>query len=72
MLLEKNQNNLFEYAISETIEDVREASESAYYTTNFSDVISRVLREKNDKRYVFVGVPCYCKSLNLIRKNILK
>ena len=64
----KSDNKLFDYAISETIAEVREASESAYYTTNFSEVISKILREKNDKKYVFVGVPCYCKSINLLRQ----
>ena len=60
-------NELFEYGISTTVADIKSASQSAYYTTNFSSVLNQVVNEKNDKKYAFVGVPCYCKSISSMK-----
>lgn len=72
-VVRKNDSNeLFEYGISTTIEEIKSASQSAYYTTNFSSVLNKVIRENNDKKYAFVGVPCYCKSIASMKINYPK
>lgn len=62
----KDSNKLFEYTIGTSKEDIFSSSHSAYYTNNFSDVMNNILNEKNDKKYAFIGVPCYCKSIRLL------
>ena len=72
-VVRKNDSNeLFEYGISTTIKEIKSASQSAYYTTNFSSVLNKVIRENNDKKYAFVGVPCYCKSIASMKINYPK
>lgn len=63
---------LFEYGISTTVDEIKSASQSAYYTTNFSTVLNKVIKEDNDKKYAFVGVPCYCKSVASMKQNYPK
>lgn len=62
----KDNNKLFEYTIGTTKEDIFNGSHSAYYTNNFSDVMNNILNEKDNKKYAFIGVPCYCKSIRLL------
>jgi coenzyme F420 hydrogenase subunit beta len=62
----KDSNKLFEYTIGTTKEDIFNGSHSAYYTNNFSVVMNTILNEKDDKKYAFIGVPCYCKSIRLL------
>ena len=62
----KDSNKLFEYTIARTKEDIFNGSHSAYYTNNFSAIMNTILNEKDDKKYAFIGVPCYCKSIRLL------
>ena len=62
----KDNNQLFEYTIGTSKEDIFNGSHSAYYTNNFSGVMNTIMNEKNDKKYAFIGVPCYCKSMRLL------
>ena len=72
-VVRKNDSNeLFEYGISTTTEEIKSASQSAYYTTNFSSVLNQVIKEGDDKKYAFVGVPCYCKSVASMKINYPK
>lgn len=61
-----NNNTLFEYTIGTTKEDIFNGSHSAYYTNNFAKVMNKILNEKTNKKYAFIGVPCYCKSIRLL------
>lgn len=64
---ETESKALFRYDIAKTVEDVYGGSQSAYYTVNFAEVMSRIKRENNtEARYAFVGVPCYCKAVRLL------
>lgn len=58
---------LFEYGISNSIEDLKKGAKSRYYPVEFS----RVLREvrKSQKKYAFVGVPCFVKAVRLLCEN---
>lgn len=59
----KDNSKLFDYGISTSSEEVLEASQSAYYPVNFSEILMRIMKENNNKKYAFVGVPCFCKSI---------
>ncbi|MCF8009646.1 MAG: Coenzyme F420 hydrogenase/dehydrogenase, beta subunit C-terminal domain [Halanaerobiales bacterium] len=63
---------LFEYKISNDIEEIQEGSKSRYYPIEMSKVLEYV-REKKYK-YLFIGIPCFIKSLRLLQKqdSILK
>lgn len=61
-----NSETLFEYSIGYTKEDIYNGSQSAYYTTNFSEVINKLLNNNDNKKYAFIGVPCYCKAIRLL------
>jgi len=60
------QNGLFGYKVSETVGAVQENSKSKYYPVHFDEVLQKI-KTKN-KRYAFVGVPCFVKSLRLLMK----
>lgn len=59
----KDNSELFEYGVSRSVEDILQASQSAYYPVNFAEILEHVLNEKVNQRYAFVGVPCFCKSI---------
>lgn len=70
------QGELFAYRISETIEEIQANAKSRYYPVHFDDVIKQVMN--SDKKYAFVGVPCFIKAVRLlalsdptIQKNIV-
>ena len=62
----KNSKTLFEYDIGYSEEDILNGSHSAYYTNNFSSIMNKILKNNDDKKYAFIGVPCYCKSMRLL------
>ncbi len=65
---EKNPNCLFKYDISYNIQEIQAASQSAYYTVNFSEVLNKVINDDSKKTYAFVGIPCYCKAIRAMSK----
>lgn len=63
-----NPRKLFQFAVLDSVEAVRNASRSCYYPVEMSVVIHEVLREEG--RYVITGLPCFLKALRLaMRKN---
>ena len=70
------RGELFSYRISETIEEIQANAKSRYYPVHFDGVIKKVMN--SDKKYAFVGVPCFIKAVRLlalsditIQKNIV-
>lgn len=57
---------LFKYDIARSVEEVYAGSQSAYYPNNYADVLQSIKEEKEDKKYMFIGIPCYCKSIRLL------
>lgn len=52
---------LFEYAVSETIDECERGAKTRYYPVEASNVISFV--RDNPGKYAFVGIPCYIKMI---------
>ena len=63
---EKSGGNgqLFEYAVSENLEQLYERAKSRYHAVCFADVATAI--RGNGKRYAFVGVPCFVKAMRLV------
>ena len=57
-------NNLFEYTVSKTIQDIKSGSKSKYYPVEMSKVLKFV--RDNPAKYAIVGVPCFIKSIRLL------
>ena len=55
------ERQLFHYAISHTLDEVRAGAKSRYYPVEMSSVLSEVRRSTG--RYAFVGVPCFVKAV---------
>lgn len=58
---------LFEFAISETLEQLAKGAKSRYYPVEVSEVVN-LLRQKPG-RYAFVGIPCFVKAMRLLSKH---
>jgi len=58
---------LFEYGVSNTVEDLKKGAKSRYYPVEFSGVLREV--RKSQKKYAFVGVPCFVKAVRLLCEN---
>lgn len=59
------QNNLFEYRVSRTVDEILQNRGSKYYASHFADVLETVRHDKG--KYVFVGVPCFVNAIDLLR-----
>lgn len=73
--LKENANNqelLFSYAISSTVNEVLEGAKTKYYPGELSSIYKRILNESDDKKYAVVGVPCFIKASRLLAKSIPK
>lgn len=55
---------IFEYGVSTTIDEIIDGAKSKYYPVHFDKVIKKI--KGNGRRYAFVGVPCFVKSIRLI------
>ncbi|WP_224279013.1 Coenzyme F420 hydrogenase/dehydrogenase, beta subunit C-terminal domain [Nocardioides lacusdianchii] len=51
---------LFEYVVSETLEEVEERRKSQYYSTSMDQALLSV--RGNGRRYAIVGVPCFISA----------
>ena len=60
-LNKKNNPAFYEYAISKDISAIKDGSQSRYHVVEMSNILK--LLEKDEGKFVFVGVPCMCKSL---------
>jgi len=58
-----NPQKLFQFAVLDSVEAVRNASRSCYYPVEMSEVIREVLIQEG--RYVITGLPCFLKGLRL-------
>ena len=61
----ENKTALFEYTISNTIEEIREGKKSRYYPVEMSKVLDKI--RGDSKRYAVVGLPCFIKGLRLLK-----
>lgn len=59
-----SESRLFEYSVSESLEQLYEKTKSRYYTVCFSDVVLKL--RGNGRRYLFIGVPCFVKAMRLL------
>lgn len=53
------------YAISRSIAEIREAAGTRYHATHMADVLREI--SQVDARYLFIGVPCYCKAVRRLQ-----
>ena len=63
-----NDGILFDYSISNTIEEVQSGSKSRYYPVKIDEVINQIKAATN-KKYAIVGLPCVIKAVRLIMLN---
>lgn len=55
---------LFAYQVSTCLEEIRAGAKTRYYPIEMSEVMHFI--RANPGRYVFVGLPCYIKSVRLL------
>lgn len=61
------EGRFFRYRISRTVEQVSEGAKSRYYPVEMSEVLAEIAATPG--RYAVVGVPCFIKAVNLLRRN---
>src|SRR5206468_11182672 len=57
---------LFAYRISRSLDELSAGAKSRYYPVELSQVL-REIRERPG-RYAIVGIPCFIKAINLLRR----
>lgn len=60
----EDDTRIFQFQLSTTIEDIRNAAKSRYYPVEMSQVL-KFIRE-HPGRYAIVGVPCFIKAVRLL------
>lgn len=63
---DQGENNLFDYDLSKNKEEILARAKSRYYHVSFANMRDLLLSNQLDGNYVFVGVPCYIKSMRLL------
>lgn len=58
------ENVLFEYKISNNLEELNYGSKSKYYPIEMSKIINEILL--SEKKYAIIGIPCFIKSIRLL------
>lgn len=58
--------NFFHFSISRTAEQISQGAKSRYYPTELSNVLQIIKKEPG--RYAVVGVPCFIKAIQLLRR----
>ena len=61
--LNNGKKPLFEMAILDNIEEVRESAGSYYYPVEISGALRHILSDKEEHRYAVVGLPCVLHGL---------
>jgi coenzyme F420 hydrogenase subunit beta len=61
------EGGLFSYAVSTTPEDLRRSAKSRYYPVQAADAIAHM--QGAPGRFLFIGLPCFVKSVRLIMRN---
>jgi coenzyme F420 hydrogenase subunit beta len=57
------KDKLFEYAIFNSLEDIRKSSRSCYYPVELSTIVRKIISENG--RFAIIGLPCFIKGLRL-------
>jgi coenzyme F420-reducing hydrogenase beta subunit len=57
---------LFDYRISRSVAELREGAKSRYYPIEMSSALREI--EAVPGRYAVIGVPCFIKAINLLRR----
>ena len=57
-------NDIFSYKVSHSIAEMRENAKSKYYPTSFDQALEHI--KNSNKKYAFVGIPCYIKAARLL------
>lgn len=60
-------DNLFEYHIVSSIEEISRGSKAAYYPVSMQNVLRQI--RKTPGRYAITTVPCYSKAIRLLQEN---
>ena len=55
----------YKYAISSTVEEAKASSKTRYHIVEMSEILQLI--EGSDKKYLFIGVPCMCKSIRRLQ-----
>ncbi|EGV1829505.1 Coenzyme F420 hydrogenase/dehydrogenase, beta subunit C-terminal domain [Vibrio parahaemolyticus] len=58
--------NIFEYSISESSSEIKNGSKSKYYPITLESVLKEI--NKTGKRYALVAVPCFIKAVRKLQK----
>jgi coenzyme F420-reducing hydrogenase beta subunit len=61
------EGNFFHFSISRTAGEILRGAKSRYYPTELSKVLEIISKEPG--RYAIVGVPCFVKAIQLLRKH---
>jgi coenzyme F420-reducing hydrogenase beta subunit len=62
----EGDGRLFAYRISRSEEELRQGAKSRYYPVELSDILREI--EAVPGRYAVVGIPCFIKAINLLRR----
>jgi coenzyme F420-reducing hydrogenase beta subunit len=60
------EGRFFRYRIARTVEEIRGGAKSRYYPVEMSEMLALI--RATPGRYAVVGVPCFIKALNLLRR----
>ena len=63
---EDGDGRLFGYRVSRSVEELGEGAKSRYYPVELSGVLREI--EAVPGRYAVVGIPCFIKAVNLLRR----
>ena len=61
-----NNGALFKYQISRDIESIRAGAKTRYHVLEMSGVLKEI--RESEGRFLFIGVPCFVKSIRRIQK----
>ncbi|APC49612.1 coenzyme F420 hydrogenase [Virgibacillus halodenitrificans] len=59
-----DNNLLFDFQISDTVDELLKGAKSKYYPVEMSKVLQFV--KENEGRYALIGIPCYIKGVRLL------
>jgi coenzyme F420-reducing hydrogenase beta subunit len=62
----QGDGRFFRYALSRTPEEIRRGAKSRYYPVAMSEILRQIKEQPG--RYAVVGVPCFIKAINLLRR----
>ena len=66
----QTQDRMFEFKILNTPEEVQACSSSKYYPVELSQVINTVIKDKTDKKYAIIALPCVVYGMRLAMRKI--